>query len=88
VKLIVEDRGPGMTRAFIEEDLFKPFRSTKEAGFGVGAYEARELIRAEGGRLKVESEMGKGTRMIIELPPQRALAKPGPAETPSAPVPA
>ncbi|MBZ6378678.1 MULTISPECIES: XrtA/PEP-CTERM system histidine kinase PrsK [Pacificimonas] len=70
VKLIVEDRGRGMSEAFIAEELFKPFRSTKEAGFGVGAFEARELIRNEGGRLDVTSEPGEGTRFVIHLPPE------------------
>ena len=37
-------------------------------GFGIGAFEARELVRAAKGRLDVESREGLGTRFIIRLP--------------------
>lgn len=67
-KLIVEDRGHGMSEEFIAEELFKPFRSTKDGGFGIGAFEARKIIRAEGGRMEVESERGAGSRFIIHFP--------------------
>mgnify|MGYP002382178868 FL=1 len=33
--------------ACLRNSLFKPFQSTKEGGFGVGAYEAREIVRCE-----------------------------------------
>ena len=36
--------------------------------FGIGAYEARELIRAMGGNLAVESREGLGSRFLIRLP--------------------
>ena len=68
VKLIVEDRGSGMDEGFIRDDLFKPFRSTKEAGFGIGAYKSREIIRSAGGRLDVSSAPGEGTSFIIHFP--------------------
>ena len=41
-------------------------------GFGIGAFEARELIRSMGGRLDVESREGMGTRFTISLPMQAA----------------
>ena len=44
------------------------FASTKEQGFGVGAYEAKTLIAAMGGRLEVESRLGDGTRFTLFLP--------------------
>lgn len=73
-KIIIEDHGHGMTEEFIAEELFKPFRSTKEAGFGIGAFEARQIVREEGGRLEVESEPGMGTRFILHFPRQQSLA--------------
>jgi putative PEP-CTERM system histidine kinase len=64
----VIDSGIGMSPEFVRSKLFKPFASTKPSGFGIGAYEARELIRAMGGRLDVESREGLGTRFAIRLP--------------------
>jgi putative PEP-CTERM system histidine kinase len=64
----VEDRGPGMSAQFIRTRLFQPFASTKENGFGVGAYEAKSLVAAMGGRIEVESREGAGTRFTIFLP--------------------
>lgn len=66
--LEVLDSGSGMSPEFIRSRLFKPFDSTKSGGFGIGAYEARELVRAMGGRLEVESREGMGARFIIRLP--------------------
>ena len=64
----VVDSGHGMSPTFLRTGLFKPFVSSKEGGFGIGAYEAREMIRAMGGRLDVESREGLGTRFTICLP--------------------
>ena len=63
VAVEIADRGQGMSAAFVRERLFQPFVSTKEQGFGIGAYEARELILAMGGRLDVESGEGEGTQI-------------------------
>ncbi len=62
------DSGSGMSPEFIRTRLFKPFHSSKPGGFGIGAFEARELIRAMGGRLDVESREELGTRFRILLP--------------------
>jgi putative PEP-CTERM system histidine kinase len=64
----VLDHGSGMSVEFVRTRLFKPFASTKEGGFGVGAFEARSLVAAMGGRLEVESREGEGTRFAIVLP--------------------
>jgi len=68
VAIEVIDRGHGMSPAFVRDRLFQPFVSTKEQGFGIGAYEARQLILAMGGRLDVESGAGEGTRFTLYLP--------------------
>ena len=57
-----------MSPNFLRSGLFKPFVSSKAGGFGIGAFEARELVRAMGGRLDVESREGLGTRFTISLP--------------------
>jgi putative PEP-CTERM system histidine kinase len=67
-RIEVVDAGQGMTPQFVRESLFKPFVSSKDGGFGIGAFEARELVRGMGGRLDVESREGLGTRFTILLP--------------------
>lgn len=71
-KIIIDvvDRGPGMDDKFIREELFRPFRSTKAGGMGIGAYQTRELLRMCGGELAVISEKGIGTTMRMTLPAQ------------------
>ena len=63
-----------MSPDFVRSRLFKPFDSTKPGGFGIGAYEARELVRAMRGRLEVESREGLGTRFTVILPLAEAAA--------------
>lgn len=69
-RVIVEvaDTGAGMTTEFIRDELFKPFRSTKATGMGVGAYESLQYVTELGGRIIVDSEVGAGTRIRVELP--------------------
>lgn len=64
----VVDRGSGMSAEFIRSRLFHPFSSTKQGGFGIGAYEARAIIAGMGGRLDVQSREGEGSRFTITLP--------------------
>jgi putative PEP-CTERM system histidine kinase len=68
VTIEVRDKGAGMSQEFVRASLFKPFASTKAGGFGVGAFEARTLIAAMGGRIEVESREGEGTRFTVTLP--------------------
>ena len=64
----VEDNGPGMDQAYVEAHLFRPLDSAKTTGFGLGAYQTRQLVREIGGRLEVSSEVGHGTTMRVILP--------------------
>lgn len=68
VTIEIRDSGPGMEPGFVTEELFSPFRTTKGEGYGIGAFESREFARQAGGRLEVESELGKGTLMRMVLP--------------------
>jgi putative PEP-CTERM system histidine kinase len=69
VVLDVEDTGCGMDEAFIREQLFKPFKTTKgEAGMGIGAFETREYIRSLGGDVEVSSRPGQGTLFRLRMP--------------------
>lgn len=71
--LEVVDEGTGMSPEFVRTGLFKPFVSSKQGGFGIGAFEAREMIKAMGGRLMVESREGMGTRFSVSLPVPEAV---------------
>jgi putative PEP-CTERM system histidine kinase len=68
VAIRIADHGRGMSSRFVRQDLFQPFRSTKPDGFGIGAYEAREIARMHGGRLDVVSQEGEGTIFTVMLP--------------------
>jgi putative PEP-CTERM system histidine kinase len=73
VAIDVIDHGCGMTPGFVRDQLFRPFVSSKPAGFGIGAFEARQLVHAMGGALDVVSREGEGTRFRILLPAVAAL---------------
>ena len=68
VSIAITDQGEGMDSDFIRNRLFQPFASTKSNGFGIGAFEARSLVTAMGGRLVVDSKPGRGTSFTILLP--------------------
>ncbi len=66
--IAIEDEGAGMSPDFIRNQLFRPFNSTKEGGFGIGAYQARKLAEAMGGTLTVSSREGAGSSFLLSLP--------------------
>jgi signal transduction histidine kinase len=76
VTIAVIDKGVGMDGDFIRNRLFQPFASTKSGGFGIGAFEARSLIAAMGGRLAVDSRPGQGTTFTITLPAAERESEP------------
>jgi putative PEP-CTERM system histidine kinase len=69
IRVAVIDQGPGMTQEFIADQLFRPFRSTKSKGFGIGAYQAKEVMHDLGGGIEIQSIVGKGTTVALSLPP-------------------
>jgi putative PEP-CTERM system histidine kinase len=68
VHVEVGDTGSGMTEAFIQTRLFRPFSTTKHSGMGIGTYESQQYIRELGGHIAVRSKPGEGTVMTIVLP--------------------
>ncbi|WP_310467452.1 XrtA/PEP-CTERM system histidine kinase PrsK [Sphingomonas sp.] len=68
VTVSIADKGCGMDGEFVRTRLFQPFSSTKPDGFGIGAFEARALVTAMGGRMSVDSAPGAGTTFSIFLP--------------------
>ncbi len=74
VVLEVADSGHGMTTA-VKEQVFEPFFTTKQtgSGSGLGLSMVYGFVRQSGGRVQIESEPGKGTRVCLQLP--RALTQ-------------
>ncbi|HEY6513232.1 MAG TPA: XrtA/PEP-CTERM system histidine kinase PrsK [Burkholderiaceae bacterium] len=64
----VVDDGAGMSTAFVQQRLFKPFQTTKETGMGIGVYESHQYVTSLGGQMIVDSTPGAGTRVRIVLP--------------------
>ncbi len=64
----VTDTGTGMTPDFIEKRLYHPFATTKKKGVGLGLYTCREVVRANGGSIRVDSREGAGTTFRVVLP--------------------
>jgi signal transduction histidine kinase len=74
----VHDDGEGIPRQY-QERIFERFfqvPGSKRGGVGLGLYISREIVRAHGGELGVESEPGRGSTFWFQLP----------AEPPRAPV--
>ncbi len=71
VVLAVADNGCGMSAEFQQRSLFRPFQTTKKKGLGIGVFQSKMIVEAHGGRIEVESELGKGTTFRVLLPVQR-----------------
>jgi signal transduction histidine kinase len=54
----------------VQDKIFQPFFTTKPAGegTGLGLSLSYDIIKAQGGELALETEEGKGTTFIIQLP--------------------
>ena len=65
----VQDNGSGIPDQ-IKDKIFQPFFTTKDTGkgTGLGLSLAYDIVKAHGGYLKVETEVGKGSRFIIQIP--------------------
>ena len=71
-RLFVADNGCGMDGEFLSRSLFRPFQSTKKNGFGIGMFQSRMIVEAHGGRIDVQSQVGKGTTFRVLLPLKKA----------------
>ncbi len=67
VQVAIEDTGPGIPDE-MRERLFRPFVSQTGGGTGLGLAIAKELSSALGGRLDLDSEVGRGSRFELVLP--------------------
>ncbi len=69
INIEVMDNGKGISQE-TREKIFIPFFSTRDTGSGIGLSFSKFVILQHGGRIKVESEIKKGTRFTIDLPNQ------------------
>jgi len=67
----VEDQGPGMSPEIRESLFIPPVRGgvrAGRAGLGLGLFITRQIVRAHGGTIEVDSAVGRGTSFTIRLP--------------------
>lgn len=67
IEIAIEDCGPGIAPENMER-IFQPLFSTKSRGIGLGLPISKNLVEANGGRIEVASESGKGTVFTVSLP--------------------
>jgi signal transduction histidine kinase len=71
VALAVSDTGPGIPRERLAR-VFEPFYSGKDNGSGLGLTIAERIVAAHGGRIEIDSEPGRGTRVTLLFPLEAA----------------
>jgi PAS domain S-box-containing protein len=67
IKIVVSDTGTGIPTHIIQK-IFDPFFTTKPRGIGLGLSITYQIIKKHGGTIKVESQLEKGTSIVINLP--------------------
>jgi signal transduction histidine kinase len=65
--ITVEDTGVGISKGIMGK-LFTPLFTTKAKGQGFGLAVCKRVIEAQGGTIRFESQVGKGTRFMVTLP--------------------
>ena len=66
-ELAVRDIGPGVAPG-IRDGLFRPFRTTKPSGLGLGLSICRTIAETHGGTLEFDFAVGRGARVVLALP--------------------
>jgi signal transduction histidine kinase len=81
VELSVRDYGPGIPTATLKK-IFDPYFTTKsgpdetgKGGTGIGLATCKNIVEAHGGKMRVESSVGKGTCFTLMLPIERKTSK-------------
>ena len=78
MEIRIRDNGNGMPPEVVEK-IFNPFFTTKPTnrGTGLGLAISRDIVRKHGGTIRVDSEPGQFTEMVVQLPlePVRAEAQ-------------
>ena len=76
IRVVFADDGPGIARENLRR-IFDPFFTTKDSGTGLGLTIAYGIVEDHGGRITVDSAMGRGATFTLEMP-----VVPGPAQGP------
>jgi signal transduction histidine kinase len=68
VRIVIEDTGPGIPKEILPH-IFDPFFTTKDPGKGrgLGLSICQRIIEESGGRIDVESDIGRGSRFVVRL---------------------
>jgi signal transduction histidine kinase len=74
VVITIADDGPGIAKTKLDK-IFQPYYTTKEKGTGLGLSIVKHNVELYGGTVRVESELGKGTRFVLQFP-TRTISKP------------
>jgi signal transduction histidine kinase len=71
VEVQVSDNGNGIPQKVLDK-IFQPFFTTKPTGqgTGLGLSLSYDIVKVHGGKLRVETKEGEGSKFIIELPNQ------------------
>lgn len=72
VQILISDTGPGIAADKVEK-VFEQYYSTKERGTGLGLAIVRHNVELYAGRVRVESELGKGARFILNFPAKAVM---------------
>lgn len=69
IRIVVSDTGSGMDQSTLDH-AFDEFYTTKPVGkgSGLGLALCKQIVEAAGGAIRMESEVGAGTRVEIDLP--------------------
>jgi two-component system NtrC family sensor kinase len=73
VEIAFQDSGPGIPPDHLSK-IFDPFFTTKEKGTGLGLSVVYGIVERHGGKIEIGTELGKGTRVMVRLPPRNAPA--------------
>jgi two-component system, NtrC family, sensor kinase len=74
VETSFQDSGPGIPPDHLSR-IFDPFFTTKERGTGLGLSVVYGIVERHGGKIELHTEIGKGTRIAIRLPPRNGSTK-------------
>jgi len=70
------DNGVGMTQEVLDKAFTLFFSAKGSGGTGLGLFIANRIVRAHGGRIDLESELGQGTRFVVVIPRRQPPGEP------------